>query len=163
MKGRPDCGSSGRSRRRRTRYSSRRRLTSRRHSGSGSVSWRLAPTATGCGTTLSSATRGPSQNEQVSVSSSSKAPHFEHICITGPFCAAEVPVRNGRDGNTIAFAQTTAVASSRKCRVSGNPHPAPYLSSCAPGLGYFAQIFTTGATGATRYRPDCDHSGRVLG
>src|SRR5579862_2933872 len=44
---------------------------------------------------LSSATRDPSQNEQVSVSSSSKAPHFEHICITGPFCAAEVPVRNG--------------------------------------------------------------------
>src|ERR1700746_460204 len=112
---------------------------------------------------LSSATRGPSQNEQISASSSSKAPHFEHICITGPFCAAEVPVRNGGYGSTIAFAPTIAVASPRKCRVSGNPHPEPYFSPCAPRQGYFAQILTSGATGATRYRPDCDRSGRVLG
>src|ERR1700721_249471 len=67
------------------------------------------------------------------------------------------------NGSTIAFAQTSAVATSGKCRVSGNPHPAPYFSSCAPQLGYFAQILATGATGATRYRADCDHSGRVLG
>jgi hypothetical protein len=57
-----------------------------------------------------------------------------------------------RNGSTIAFAQTSAVATSGKCRVSGNPHPAPYFSSCAPQLGYFAQILATGATGATRYR-----------
>jgi hypothetical protein len=43
-----------------------------------------------------------------------------------------------RNGSTIAFAQTSAVATSDKCRVSGNPHPKRYFSSCAPQLGYYA-------------------------
>jgi hypothetical protein len=35
---------------------------------------------------------GTSQKEQYRLSSTSSAPHFEHIRITGLFCAAEVPV-----------------------------------------------------------------------
>ena len=90
-KGSPDWESSGSRCPRRARYCSRRRETSRRHSGSGVSASELAPTVTGSGISPRSAA-GASQKEQLSVSSSKRAPHFEQMRITGPFCAAEDPV-----------------------------------------------------------------------
>src|ERR1700691_174158 len=62
-----------------------------RHSGSGVSAREIAPTVTGSGISPFS-TAGTAQKEQLSVSSSNRAPHFEQMRITGPFCAAEDPV-----------------------------------------------------------------------
>ena len=60
--------------------------------GAGSNSYRLrdflAPAVLGAST---------SQKEQLSASSSRRAPHFEQMRITGPFCAAEDPVERADD------------------------------------------------------------------
>ena len=56
--------------------------------------------ATGCSEVVRSSTNGKSQKEHFSTSSSVRAPHCEHIRITGPFCAAEVPVAELFDATT---------------------------------------------------------------
>ena len=113
-KGRPDCESSGRRRPRRARYCCRRSETSRCQSGSGESAGCASIPVTRPGRKkrawlslrgragterVPAATRaagspslGTLQKEQDSESSRRSAPHFEQMRITGPFCAAEVPV-----------------------------------------------------------------------
>lgn len=123
VNGRPDCESSSRRWPRRRRYSARRRETSRRHSGStamegadvraeGADSPKARADeefdeATETSTALESSVsaRGASQKEHVEASSSRRAPHCWHICITGPFCAAEVPVREPTEDSTAGKAK----------------------------------------------------------
>ena len=123
-KGRPDWESSGRRWPRRARYCSRRRETSTRHSGSGVSASESAPTVTGSGISPFS-TAGTSQKEQLSVSSSKRAPHFEQIRITGPFCAAEVPVERANHITTGDAVEGDRLLS--PCGRSGNsPCATPY-------------------------------------
>jgi len=148
---------------RRARYCSRRRETSTRHSGSPGSSLAAALTAAGARTSLRSS-GGALQNEQFSLSSSRRAPHFEQMRITGPFCAAEVPVKPGN--HSTPAVRSAARASLRMSPISHGVRGSVDAAAPVPAaiaMGWGAPRKASNLSGVQQADPRRARSRRISG